>query len=357
MKVHEKFMKKCLHLAKLGVEKTKTNPLVGCVIVHNGIIISKGYHEKFGEPHAEVNAINNLKNKEILAKSTLYVNLEPCAHYGKTPPCVDLIIKHKIPNIVIGTIDPFKKVNGKSINKLHKHANVITGVLLKECINLNKRYFINHCLERPFLILKWAESKDGFINNLKPGITKISCQESIKLSHTWRSKTDGILVGTNTIICDNPQLTNRYSGGNQPIRITIDRHSKLTKKKWNIMDKNADTIIFHNNKSEIIDNIKYIDIREISEKRNSKILLEILKKLYKEGIKSIIIEGGKKILENCIQENLWDEMRIFSSDTMIHEGIKAPKFNYKRLNKKKVGSDCLTILYNKKIEKKIEQSF
>ncbi|MAQ69797.1 MAG: riboflavin biosynthesis protein RibD, partial [Flavobacteriales bacterium] len=281
----------------------------------------------------------------------------PCSHYGKTPPCVDLIIKHKIPNIVIGTLDPFKKVNGKSINKLKKHANVTTGILLNECISLNKKYFINHYFQRPFLILKWAESKDGFINNLKPGITKISCPESIELSHIWRSKIDGIMVGTNTIICDNPQLTNRYSQGKQPIRITIDRHNKLKHNTWNIMDNNANTIIFHNNESKIIDNIKYIDIRLVNEKQNSKILLEIFKKLYKEGVSSLIIEGGKKILETCIEDNLWDEMRIFSCKKMIHEGIKAPKVNYKILKKKKVGNDILKFLYNKKLEKKIEQAF
>ena len=357
MKVHEKFMKKCLHLAQLGVKKTKTNPLVGCVIVHKGAIISEGYHEKFGGPHAEVNAINNVIKKEVLAESTLYVNLEPCAHYGKTPPCVDLIIKHKIRNIVIGTRDPFKQVNGHSINKLRKHSNVIVGVLLKECINLNKTYFINHSLQRPFIILKWAESKDGFINNSQPGITQISCLESIKLSHRWRSEIDGIMVGTNTILCDNPQLTNRYSNGKQPVRITIDRNNQLKNNGWNIMDKSANTIIFHNNKSKISDNITYIDITGISQKQNSKILLEIVQKLYKEGIKSMIIEGGKTILETCIKDNLWDEMRIFCCNTIINEGIKAPTVKYKKTKNKKVGSDFLTILYNKKIEKRIEQSF
>lgn len=357
MKTHEKFMKKCLHLAQLGVKKTKTNPLVGCVIVHKGSIVGEGYHEKFGSPHAEVNAINNINNKELLAESTLYVNLEPCAHHGKTPPCVDLIIKHKIKNIVIGTLDPFKKVNGKSIHKLKKHCNVKTGVLIKECINLNKRYFINHSFKRPFLILKWAESKDGFINNLKPGITKISCNKSIKLSHTWRSEIDGIMVGTNTIICDNPQLTNRYSTGKQPIRITIDRNDRLTNNPWNIMDKNANTIIFHNQKSKILDNIRYIDIRKLNQKENSKMLVEILKILYKEGINSMIIEGGKEILQNCIKEDLWDEIRIFSSKKEINQGIKAPRIDYKRFNKKKIGEDVLTILHNKNTNQIIEQSF
>ena len=185
MKIHEKFMKQCLNLAILGLNKTKSNPLVGCVITHKNSIISTGYHEKFGKSHAEVNAIQNLKKKfpnnykELLKKAVLYVNLEPCSHYGKTPPCVNLIIKYKIPKIIIGTKDPFEKVNGRSILKLENHAKIIIGVLEKECLKINDQYFINHKFNRPFIVIKWAKSQDGFINNNTKGITKISCQKSI----------------------------------------------------------------------------------------------------------------------------------------------------------------------------------
>jgi len=265
VKTYEKFMTKCLDLAILGLKKTKTNPLVGCVITNNNKIISTGYHQEFGGPHAEANAIQDLiKNnpdnyKALLKESTLYVNLEPCAHYGKTPPCSNLIIKHKIPMVIIGTLDPFFQVNGSSIIKLKKHTKVITGVLSKECKKINHKYFINHEAQRPFIILKWAESKDGFINNKSKGITKISCEESLIKAHKWRSQVDGIMVGTNTILCDNPKLTTRKYKGKNPTRITIDRNNQLTHKKWNIMDASAKTIIFQEKDNINEKHVKYIN--------------------------------------------------------------------------------------------------
>ena len=229
MKIHEKFMNECIRLANKGRGKTKTNPLVGCVIVHNRKIISSGYHEKYGDNHAEVNAINFVKNKEILNKCTLYVNLEPCSHYGKTPPCTKLIQKYNFKNIVIGTIDPFKKVNGRGIELLKEKSNVIVGVLTRECIKLNISFFVNNLYKRPFVILKWAETNDGFINNNNSGILEISSNEMKIKNHKWRSKIDSIMVGTNTVLNDNPLLTTRHVVGKNPIRISFDYHDRFQK--------------------------------------------------------------------------------------------------------------------------------
>ena len=356
MKKHEKFMKKCLDLAKLGLKKTKSNPLVGCIITHQDKIISEGYHKKYGDFHAETNAINNVKNKDLLPLSTLYVNLEPCAHYGKTPPCINLIIKYNIKQVIIGTLDPFKKVNGQGIKQLKKHTNVIIGVLEKECIEINKQYFINHTLRRPFLILKWAESKDGFINNNQKGITQISSEESLLLSHKWRSQIDGIMVGTNTVICDNPTLTNRKTKGPNPIRITIDRKNRLTNEDLNILNMDAETLVFNRKHNKKFRNIRYIKIDQKGTNQNE--LFDIIKELYLRGLNSILIEGGKILLENFISQNLWDEIRVFSSKKEIKNGIKSPsnldKVKTKKIHKKlNIGPDNLAIIKNQETSRKI----
>ena len=356
MKNHEKFMKKCLDLAILGLKKTLTNPLVGCVIVKNGKIIATGYHEKYGGPHAEVNAIKNLKNqypknyKQILSDSNLYVNLEPCAHFGKTPPCVELLLKYQIKKVIIGTLDPFKEVKGKSIEKLKKHTQVIVGVLPEECRKINYNYFINHEHKRPYIILKWAESKDGFINNLKKGSTKISCPESTILSHKWRSQVDGIMVGTNTVTCDNPELTTRKYPGKNPIRITIDRNNKLDSKDWNIKNKLSKTIILNEKENKVEKNITYLNYLNngiSNNSTNTEKLKNMMNMLYKNEIKSILIEGGAIIIQNMITLNLWDEARCFRSEKKITKGIKGPVLNCLK-NAKKInsGNDVLLILYN-----------
>lgn len=358
MKSHEKFIKKCLELAKLGKGKTKSNPLVGCVIVYKGKIISEGYHEKYGEHHAEVNAIQNTKKKELLAQSTLYVNLEPCCHFGKTPPCVNLILKYNIKSVVIGTKDPNINVNGRGIEQLSKKIKVTTGVLERECIELNKKYFINHSLQRPIIILKWAESQDEFINTNNTGITKISCRKSHVLSHKWRSKIDAIMVGTNTVMFDNPKLTTRETKGKNPIRITIDRNNRLSLKRWNILNNESTTIIFHNKQNIIKDNNEYINMDH--NLNDNEVLFFIIKHLYQKGIKSILIEGGQKLLQNFINIDLWDEMRIFKATMKLHQGIKAPTIKKaKDVNKQiqQIGIDTLTTIYNNKIIKSIEQSF
>ena len=359
MKNHEKFIKKCLDLAILGKGKTKTNPLVGCVIVRNNQIISSGYHKEFGQAHAEKNAIENLQKnypnsyKNILQKATLYVNLEPCSHYGKTPPCANLIIKYKIKKVVIGTLDPNKKVNGKGYRKLKEKTDVIIGVLEKECEKINTQYFINHRLKRPFIILKWAESKDRFINTDSQGITQISGQKSMILSHKWRSQVDAIMVGTNTITCDNPKLTTRYCSGKNPIRITIDRNNKLNKKsKWNIFNNEAKTIILNESQNKTTKNIQYLNYqtnKTIQKMDDSKKIIHIMKILYQNKVRSILIEGGTIIIQKLIEENLWDQARIFTSNKKLLSGKKGPLLNYKKLitKTKTIENDRLLLIQNK----------
>ncbi len=355
MKIHEKFMNECIRLANKGRGKTKTNPLVGCVIVHDRKIISSGYHEKFGENHAEVNAINFVKNKEILNKCTLYVSLEPCSHYGKTPPCTKLIQKYNFKNIVIGTVDPFNKVNGKGIELLKKKSNVIVGVLVRKCVELNISYFVNNFYCRPYVILKWAESKDGFINNNKAGILEISSNKMKCVNHKWRSKIDAIMVGTNTVINDNPLLTTRHVVGKSPIRVSFDYNDRF-KKSLNILNKDAQTIIFNKKNSRKVNNVEYIKISKHSEKLDNKnILKEILNILFNKEIKTLIVEGGSKLLQNYIDSNNWDEIRIIKNKELkILSGIKAPKL--KTINKIKTNNE-LSVIKNDIIINEIEQSF
>ena len=353
MKIHEKFMNECIRLANKGRGKTKTNPLVGCVIVHNRKIISSGYHEKYGDNHAEVNAINFVKNKEILNKCTLYVNLEPCSHYGKTPPCTKLIQKYNFKNIVIGTIDPFNKVNGRGIELLKEKSNVIVGVLTRECIKLNISFFVNNLYKRPFVILKWAETNDGFINNNNSGILEISSDEMKIKNHKWRSKIDSIMVGTNTVLNDNPLLTTRHVVGKNPIRISFDYHGRF-KSNFNILNKDAETIIFNKKNSKKTDNIEYIKISKDLEKLDNKtILSKILNILFSKDINSLIVEGGSKLLQSYIDSNNWDEIRIIKNKKLsISSGVKAPKLSVKLENKIKKE---LTVIANNKVINEIEQ--
>ncbi len=357
MKTHEKFMKKCLDLAIMGLKKTKSNPLVGCVITYNGVIVSTGYHKKFGGPHAELDAIQKLKKKnphdykELLKNSNLYVNLEPCCHHGKTPPCIDLILKHKIKKVIIGTKDPCNLVNGKSINELTKHTKLITDVMVRECKILNHQYFINHQLKQPKIILKWAQSMDNFINNDTPGIFKISNSISQKLTHKWRSEIDAIMVGTNTIKCDNPKLTTRYVIGKNPIRITIDRFNTFSDKKWNILNKDAQTIILNehkNIKSNNVHYLNYMDCQQDDKLTNQVKLQKIMFLLFKQNIKSVLVEGGSIILNNLIDANLWDEARIITSNKIIKKGVKAPTIIHQDKYAKNIksGNDRIKIITN-----------
>lgn len=336
---HEIFMQRCIELAKNGLGTTYPNPMVGSVVVHQNKIIGEGWHQKAGEPHAEVNAIASVKNKDLLTASTIYVSLEPCAHFGKTPPCCDLILAQNIPNIVIGTLDPFEKVAGRSIDKLQKAGkNVITGILETACKDLNKRFFTFHQKKRPYIILKWAESADRFLAPLQKETQKpvwLSNPYSRQLVHKWRSEEQAILVGTNTVLSDNPKLNTRDWEGKNPTRIVIDRIHKIDTTYF-VKDESVKTIIFCENEQTSTENLKYISLDF-----NQSLPEQILNHLYLENIQSLIIEGGANVLQQFINADLWDEARIFESKTYLQNGIKAPIFNFKMTEQINIQNDVI----------------
>ncbi len=339
----EEYMKICLELAGKGFSRVAPNPMVSCVIVLNDKIIGSGYHEKYGESHAEVNAINSVENKTLLEQATLYVNLEPCSHFGKTPPCADLIIKYKIPNVVMGSMDPFSAVNGKGLKKLlDAGINVKTRILEQECKELNKRFFVSNEKKRPYVILKWAQTLDGFIDSKrtfgdKKKPLQITNQESKKLTHKWRSEEQAIIVGTNTALLDNPQLTVREIEGINPLRIVIDQFLKIPK-NFNLLDKNTPTLIFTSLEKEPENNLEFIKI-DFSQD----IIPQILEELHKRNIQSLLVEGGAELLNSFLKENLWDEIRVFTSQQKINEGVKAPVLNLTPSAVEKIKDDNLHI--------------
>ena len=312
---------------------TAPNPMVGCVIVVEDQIIAEGYTSPYGGAHAEVNAINAVKDPSILTKATLYVTLEPCAHFGKTPPCSDLIIAHKIPKVVIGCIDEHEKVSGKGISKLKAAGcDVLVGVLEQECKTHHKRFFTYHTKKRPYIILKWAESKDGYIAPLSKSETKpvwMSNSYSRQLVHQWRAEEQAILVGANTVVQDNPRLTTREVEGANPIRIVIDLKNSLSG-SYQVFDTAAKTIRLTSSE---------IDIKK-------PLASEVCKILYAEHITSVIIEGGQKTLQAFIDENLWDEARVFSSGLNLNEGISKPQIKGLIVSETRILSDTLKIWKN-----------
>lgn len=333
MKIHEKYIKRCIELAKNGLGTTYPNPLVGSVIVYNNEIIGEGWHQKAGEPHAEVNAIHSVKDKSLLSKATIYVSLEPCSHFGKTPPCCDLIIANKIPNVVIGTIDPFAKVAGNGIKKLLEAGKKVTiGILEDECNELNKRFFTFHTKKRPYIILKWAESQDGFIAPLqrdKKEPVWITNEFSRQLVHKWRSEEQAILVGTNTVLEDNPSLTVRNWTGNNPIRIVLDQKKRIPKESP-IFDTQANTLLISK------DTINF----------KNAISSEIADFLFKNEIQSVIIEGGRQTLQTFIDANIWDEARVFKGAKALKNGIKAPLITSVNAKKEQLLDDQLLTFLN-----------
>ena len=333
MKIHEKYIKRCIEIAKNGLGTTAPNPMVGCVIVHDNKIIGEGFTSPYGEKHAEVNAIESVKDPSLLNKSTLYVTLEPCSHVGKTPPCSNLIIENKIPQVVIGTIDTHSKVAGKGIEKLKDSGcKVQVGVLEEECKKHHKRFFTFHNKKRPYIILKWAETQDGFIapktkHEQKP--VWITNEISRQLVHKWRSEEQAILVGTNTVIEDNPSLTVRDWTGKNPIRVVLDKKNILSK-KYHIFNKDAETIVISENDIDFSNNVA----------------LQICDLLHKNNIQSIIIEGGRNTLQTFINEKLWDEARVFIGKTTFKDGVKAPVFKGKQIQDSLILEDSLKIYIN-----------
>lgn len=348
MQVDELFMKRCLELAGNGMGNVAPNPMVGCVIVHNGLIIGEGYHAVFGGPHAEVNAVNSVRNTELLPFSTLYVNLEPCSHFGKTPPCADFILEKGIRRVVIGTADPSEKVGGRGIEKMKSAGvEIKLGVLDEECRELNKRFFTFHTKKRPYIILKWAQSLDGYIDKdrktLAPEINWITDENTRMMVHRWRSEEQAILTGTKTVLLDNPQLTVREWSGNNPLRLVIDENL-LVNKNSKVLDKSADTIVFNSKKDEVIDNVEWLKIDFHNE-----IITQILSILFKRDILSLIVEGGRETLQSFIDNGFWDEARIFTGNCFFFGGVRAPEIKGIHQNTRSIGEDKLSFIKNQDI--------
>ncbi len=331
MASHDTYMQRCLQLALLGAGNVAPNPMVGAVLVHDDIVIGEGYHKRYGEAHAEVNCIDSVSdhNRPLIEKSTIYVSLEPCAHFGKTPPCADLIIANRIPKVVIGCKDNYVEVNGRGIEKLRSAGiEVIEAVLEKEAVALNKRFFTFHQKERPYVILKWAQSSDRKI--AMPGFTKIAISNEIsnRLVHKWRSEEAAIMVGTNTALYDNPSLTTRLWKGKDPVRILLDKDLR-TPASHHLLDKKVKTIIFNNKRDEEEENIVYCKMAV-----GEFLIPSILKKLHQFKIQSVLVEGGATLLQSFIDEGCWDEARVITNDQLIiGDGIHAPALKGQRLLK------------------------
>jgi diaminohydroxyphosphoribosylaminopyrimidine deaminase / 5-amino-6-(5-phosphoribosylamino)uracil reductase len=335
---HEKYMARCLQLAQLGEGFVSPNPMVGALLVYNDMIIGEGYHRKYGEAHAEVNCINSvsLEQKDLIKHSTLYVSLEPCAHFGKTPPCADLIVKMGILKVVIGCRDPFVQVDGKGIEKLQvAGVEVITGVLERECKELNKRFFTFHMYKRPYIILKWAQTADGKIayNTLKeknnPSASRLFITNIFtnRIVHKWRSEEMAILVGTNTALQDNPSLSTRLWPGKDPVRMVVDIELALPD-GLKLFDGSIPTIVFNKRKHSIEDlkaarqtsGLHYYQVKD-----DSNLVQQIISALYSMDIQSLIVEGGSVLLQSFIEEDLWDEAKIITNEEMIlGEGLLGP---------------------------------
>ncbi|MBR3565254.1 MAG: bifunctional diaminohydroxyphosphoribosylaminopyrimidine deaminase/5-amino-6-(5-phosphoribosylamino)uracil reductase RibD [Paludibacteraceae bacterium] len=302
-------MKRCLQLAQLGIEDVAPNPMVGAVVVHNGQIIGEGYHRRYGEAHAEVNAIASVENKALLKESTIYVSLEPCSHYGKTPPCADLLIKHRIPRVVVGLQDPNPLVGGQGIERLRNAgAEVVVGVLEQECREVNKRFLCLQEKHRPYVILKWAQTADGFIDRLRTSadepVLVISNPITKQLVHKMRAENMAIMVGTNTAILDNPSLrTTRWTGRN-PLRVVIDKHDRIPRTNKLFTTSDAETLVLHTYDWQ-----------------------EILHTLAERKIHSLIVEGGQTLLNSIIADGTWDEAHVEIAPLEIGKGVEAPKIN------------------------------
>jgi len=341
-------MQRCLDLAILGMGKVSPNPMVGAVIVHDDRIIGEGYHQQYGQAHAEVNAVNqvlsNFDNAEdLLRGSTIYVSLEPCAHYGKTPPCADLLIKHRIPQVVVGCRDPFPQVDGKGIEKLKDASIEVTlGILEKQCRFLNRRFFTRVQQHRPYVILKWAQTADGFFAPDDDRQFWITGPESRKLVHQWRSEEDAILVGKNTAAIDDPQLNVRFGNGRPPKRVVIDRRLELSS-DLHLFDQSVETLVFNEIKTDINGKIKYIALEDF----DRYVPQYILYQLYLQDIQSVIIEGGAHTLNTFIEAGVWDEARVFTGEATLTSGIKAPKINGIIAGEIPSGRDQLQIIYKK----------
>jgi diaminohydroxyphosphoribosylaminopyrimidine deaminase/5-amino-6-(5-phosphoribosylamino)uracil reductase len=344
LNIDEQYMMRCLQLAQLGAGNVAPNPMVGAVLVYENKIIGEGYHQQYGGPHAEVNCINSVKeeNRLLIAQSVLYVSLEPCSHFGKTPPCSDLIIKNKIPKVIIGCQDIYKEVSGKGILKLQNAGvEVITGVLEKKCMELNKRFFTFHQKRRPYIILKWAQTLNEKTGDESKRIF-ISNEYSNRLVHKWRSEEAAILVGTNTALKDDPSLTVRLWQRKNPVRIVIDKYLKLSD-SLKLFNADSKTIVYSLIKNSVDKNLVYIKLKE------EDFLSEVMNSLFENNIQSVIIEGGTKTLQSFIDKDLWDEARVITNEEMfIENGISSPEVkNFIFQKQERYSSDIISYYYKK----------
>lgn len=342
--VDELYMRRCLELASFGKGYTAPNPLVGAIVVHNGNIIGEGYHKQYGKAHAEVNAINDVKETRLLKESTLYVNLEPCCHHGKTPPCTDLILQSGIKKVVIGSVDLHHVVAGKGISRLRNGGcEVKTGVLKSESNHLNRRFFTFHEKKRPFIILKWAQSADGYIDferapGAKIGPNWITSKYLRILVHKWRSQEQSVMVGTNTAKMDNPMLNTRYWFGKSPVRIVVDPDLELPA-NLNIFDNSQKTIIVNGKAEKTEENTIWLKM-DLS----SKLMIpQLLSYLYSHDIQSIIVEGGRVLLQSFIDQGFWDEARVFTGSQFFAGGTRAPIIKGNLTTKNEFQSETLFV--------------
>lgn len=340
LKTHEAYMYRCLELAEKGSGYVAPNPMVGAVLVHNGKIIGEGYHQQYGQAHAEVNCINSVDTaeKSKVKDSVLYVSLEPCAHFGKTPPCTDLIITNQISEVVIGCRDPFKAVDGKGIENLKAAGvNVVYGILENECQQINKRFFTYHTKHRPYIILKWAETGDRKIAGIGTDRLHISNDQTNRLVHKWRSEEASILIGTNTALLDDPELTTRNWEGPSPVRLVVDMHLKLPL-SLKILNYKLKTVVFNIVKHEDSGNLNYYQVTE-----DVSLVHQIVNALYQMKIQSVIVEGGAKLLQSFIEEEMWDEARVIKNEKLIiHQGLAAPELPGQGARQElRIVSDCI----------------
>lgn len=338
-------MQRCIEIARNGLGSTAPNPMVGAVVVHNERIIGEGFTSPYGGNHAEINAIKAVSDLPLLKESVLYVTLEPCSHYGNTPPCADLIISHNIPEVVIGILDPHEKVAGKGIERLKESGCQVTvGVLEKECREHHRRFLTFHEQKRPYLILKWAETADGFIapeqdkrqEDLQP--YWITGPYARQMVHQWRAQEQAILVGTTTVLADNPKLDVRQWTGKNPLRVILDRNLKVPR-HFHVLDGTISSLVITEKKpEEPTKNVAYVQLdfsRNLAE--------QLCQLLFERGITSMIIEGGTQTLQTFIDAGLWDEARVFTGQTTFKNGVKAPRFTGTLCSERAIENDRLKL--------------
>ena len=335
-------MQQCLDLAIKGLGAVSPNPMVGAVLVYEGRVIGAGYHERYGEAHAEVNCLHSVQeaDKPFIAASTLYVSLEPCSHFGKTPPCADLIIANKIKKVIVACLDPNPLVAGRGVEKLEAAGiEVVTHVLEQASRKINKRFIVFHEQKRPYIILKWAVSVEGNFCPSDKSSFWLSNEESKRMVHQWRSEEDAILVGSGTALADNPSLTVREWQGRNPIRVLLDRDLK-TPLHFNIYNEDAKTIVFNLHKSEERERVQWIQLPL------KNFIETAMKKMFDLHIQSVIVEGGLDILNQCMSLRYWDEIRVIQSNTSLIDGLKAPKIQEKSLHQQQLKQDLIYYYHN-----------